>query len=86
MKRKTVYSKAPKEISEAIRSAEAVEDFLPSPDKLVAREEAVKVTLSLGKHSVEFFKKMARENQVPYQTMIRRVVDLYAQHHMPKGE
>ncbi|HLP40915.1 MAG TPA: toxin-antitoxin system antitoxin subunit [Fibrobacteria bacterium] len=40
------------------------------------------MTLSLGKESVDCFKRAARENHVPYQTMIRRVVDLYAHHYM----
>jgi hypothetical protein len=34
-----------------------VEDFLPSPDKLVLRENNVKVTLSLSQRSVAFFKR-----------------------------
>jgi hypothetical protein len=31
-------------------------DFLPPPDKLVLKEENVKVTISLKKSSVEFFR------------------------------
>jgi hypothetical protein len=57
MKRKTEYTKAPKAIAQAFSNSEAMEDFLPSPDNLVFKEEAVKVTLSLGKESVIFFKK-----------------------------
>lgn len=37
-----------------------VEDFLPAPDALVLREENVKVTLSLSKRSVDFFKHAAK--------------------------
>ena len=85
MRKKTSYAKAPKDIAEAIAASERVEDFLPRPDKLVLKEEAVKVTLSLGKDSVSFFKKKARENHVPYQNMIKRVVDLYARHYMQTG-
>jgi hypothetical protein len=82
MRSKTKYAKAPKNIAQAIAASEPIEDFLPAPDKLVFKEEAVKVTLSLGKESVQFFKKMAKENHVPYQNMIKRVVDLYARHYM----
>ncbi len=85
MKSKTKYGKAPKEIAQAISVAESIEDFLPGPDKLVFKDESVKVTLSLGKESVAFFKKMAKENHVPYQNMIKRVVDLYARHYMHSG-
>jgi len=54
-----------------------VEDFLPSPDQLVLREDKVKVTISLSKGSVEFFKKEAKKQRTSYQKMIRRVIDFY---------
>ena len=55
-----------------------VKDFLPAPDQLVLKEENVKVTISLNKSSVEFFKKEAQKHQTSYQRMIRRVIDWYA--------
>ena len=70
---------APLDIAEAIDQAEVVADFLPPPDQLVLREETVRVTLNLNKRSVDFFKVKARENGVPYQSMIRKVLDIYAQ-------
>jgi predicted DNA binding CopG/RHH family protein len=56
-----------------------VEDFLPSPDALVAREENVKVTIELSRRSVDFFKRAAKARRVPYQRMIRALVDAYAE-------
>ena len=56
-----------------------VDDFLPSPDALVTREENVKVTLSLSRRSVDFFKHAAKQRKVPYQRMIRALVDAYAE-------
>ena len=56
-----------------------VEDFLPAPDVLVPREENVKVTLSLSRRSVDFFKRAAKALRVPYQLMIRALVDAYAE-------
>ena len=56
-----------------------VDDFLPSPDALVTREENVKVTLSLSRRSVDFFKHAAKHRKVPYQRMIRALVDAYAE-------
>jgi len=55
-----------------------VEDFLPAPDELVPREDNVKVTLSLSRTSVEFFKREAGKAKVPYQRMVRALVDSYA--------
>jgi hypothetical protein len=54
-----------------------VDDFLPPPDKLIAREEQVKVTISLSRRSIAFFKSEGRRRRIPYQKMIRRVIDLY---------
>lgn len=81
MKVKTRYRRAPRAIAKAIANAEIVDDFLPPPDKLVFREETIKVTLALSQRSVEFLKTQARKYNVPYQAMIKRIVDLYAQRH-----
>jgi predicted DNA binding CopG/RHH family protein len=48
---------------------------------LAFREEGVKVTLSLSKRSVDFFKGQAKKYRTPYQAMIRRLLDHYAQYH-----
>lgn len=58
--------------------AEVVRDFLPSPDQLVLGEEGVKITISLSRRSVEFFKVAAERNRTSYQRMIRRLLDAYA--------
>ncbi|MDP2653259.1 MAG: CopG family transcriptional regulator [Candidatus Omnitrophota bacterium] len=55
-----------------------VPDFLPPPEELVLPDETVKVTLSLTRSSVEFFKREARKNNIKYQKMIRELVDRYA--------
>ena len=64
--------------NEALGRVEVVEDFLPPPDKLVLREDGVKVTISLSRKSVEFFKAHATASKVPYQRMIRTLLDSYA--------
>jgi hypothetical protein len=61
-----------------IGEVRVVDDFLPPPDQLVLREDGVKVTLTLSKASVEFFKREADRQKVPYQRMIRELVDRYA--------
>ena len=56
-----------------------IKDFLPPQDQLVFRESNVKVTLSLSQKSVDFFKREAKKQHVPYQRMIRALVDAYAE-------
>ena len=58
--------------------AEVIRDFLPSPDQLVTDKEGVKVTISLSRRSVDFFKAAAERNRTSYQRMIRRLLDAYA--------
>jgi predicted DNA binding CopG/RHH family protein len=55
-----------------------IQDFLPAPADLVPREDNVKITLSLSRRSLDFFKREAKKRHVPYQRMIRALVDSYA--------
>jgi predicted DNA binding CopG/RHH family protein len=59
-----------------------VKDFLPSPDQLAFKEEKVKVTISLSRNSLDFFKDQAQRHQTAYQKMIRNLLDAYALQHM----
>ena len=62
-----------------------ISDFLPSPEDLVLKEDVVKVTLSLTKASIDFFKKEAESHNTHYQKLIRALLDqytdYYAKHH-----
>jgi predicted DNA binding CopG/RHH family protein len=81
MKAKT---KKIKYTDEPLGNLRIVEDFLPSPEDLAFKEENVKITITLSKSSVNFFKKEAKKNHTQYQRMIRRLLDHYtAQHNTP---
>ena len=58
-----------------------VDDFLPPPEDLLFKEENVKITITLSKDSVDFFKNEAKKHNTQYQKMIRRLLDLYTVHH-----
>jgi predicted DNA binding CopG/RHH family protein len=75
MKSKTKYAEEP------MGDLKVVKDFLPPPDQLVLREDNVKVTISLKKSSITFFKEQAKNQKTSYQKMIREVVDWYASHY-----
>ena len=74
-----VRTKTVKYTTGEIGGVRVVEDFLPSPDELVRREDTVKETLALSKSSVDYFKRAAKQRRVPYQRMIRALVDAYAE-------
>ena len=57
-----------------------VSDFLPSPEELALKDETIKVTITLSKVSVDFFKNEAQKYNTQYQKMIRRLLDEYATH------
>lgn len=59
-----------------------VPDFLPPPEMLVTPEENVKVTISLSRSSVRFFKEQASKHHMKYQKMIRNLVDTYTAHYL----
>lgn len=75
MKTKTKYTEEP------MGNLRVVKDFLPPPEKLVLKEDNVKVTISLKKSSISFFKDQAKTQKTSYQRMIREVVDWYASHY-----
>ena len=64
---------------EPLGRLEVVEDFLPPPEQLVLKEDGVKITISLSRKSVDFFKARAAASKVPYQRMIRTLLDSYAE-------
>ena len=62
---------------EPLGNLEVIADRLPSPEELAFRQETVKVTISLSKSSVDFFKQEAKKHNTKYQQMIRRLLDAY---------
>ena len=67
--------------NEPMGKVRVVKDFLPSPDQLAFREEKVKVTISLSRNSLDFFKEQAQRHRTAYQKMIRNLLDAYAVQH-----
>ena len=75
MNRKIAYKNQP------IGEPRVIRDFLPSPAELAFRDEDVKITITLSKKSVEFFKSEAARADTQYQRMIRRLLDAYVDAH-----
>lgn len=71
----------PEYTNEPLGRLEVVDDFLPPPDQLVLKEDGIKITISLSRKSVDFFKTHAARSRVPYQRMIRSLLDTYADRH-----
>ena len=65
---------------EPIGDFKVVADFLPSPDELRLKNENTKITISLSKESVDFFKQAAAKNHMQYQKMIRQLLNEYVAH------
>lgn len=72
MKNKIKYTDEP------MGNLHVVKDFLPSPEELAFKEKNVKVTISLSKISLDFFKDQAGKYHMAYQKMIRSLLDEYA--------
>ena len=66
---------------EPIGKIKIISDFLPLPHKLVMKEKTEKITLSLTKESIDFFKLAEKKNHTKYQKMIRNLLNQYAIRH-----
>ncbi len=77
MKKSTGFEDAPK------GKVTIIEDFLPPPSQLVRKEETVRVTSEFTRSSIEFLKQEAQKANVPYQRMLRTLVDKYVEQHNP---
>ena len=86
MKKDNGYVDAPDEVRQALDAAKRIEDFLPPPEQLIKKEETRKVTIVLSRKSVDFFKEKSKAAQVPYQQMIRKVLDSYTDAYSNHGE
>jgi len=78
-----VYEENPWDDDPPGKLVAVADDFLPSPEEIAAaiRDKRYKVTIALGGRTVDFFKKHARKHGVPYQKMIRQVLDAYIEQH-----
>jgi predicted DNA binding CopG/RHH family protein len=66
---------------EPLGDLEIIQDFLPSPEELTFKDDTVKITISLSRSSVDFFKREAKKHDTQYQKMIRRLLDAYTVAH-----
>lgn len=71
--------KVKKIMNEPIGKVKIVKDFLPPPNKLLIKHKSVKVTLILSQDSVDYFKQVAHKEHVPYQKLIRALLDQYTE-------
>lgn len=76
-KRKVKYTNEP------LGKLVVIPNFLPPPEDLVLRDadETVKITISLDKKSVDFFKEKAKAARTSYQKMIRKLLTHYVMAH-----
>ena len=74
MKKAIKYAKEPIDFK-------VIDDFLPSPEQLALKEDNIRITITLSKSSVKFFKRHARKANGHYQSMIRKILDSYAAHY-----
>ena len=56
-----------------------VKDFLPPPEELVFPHQASKITISLDRSDIDFFKQQAKKHHTKYQKMIREVLNKYVE-------
>jgi hypothetical protein len=65
------------EASEPVNSEDI--SWLPSPEEFAEMRRTTKITINLSNRSLKLLKHKAQSCQMPYQTLIRNVVDKYAE-------
>ena len=83
--KKTHYEQTPAEFRDKLLKAKEVADFLPPPELLIPKVETKKVTIMLSKKSINFFKNISEKTDIPYQQLIRKVLDSYADQYTNSG-
>lgn len=66
---------------EPLGELKVISDLLPSPEELAFRDDTIKVTISLSRSPIDFFKREAKKHKTQYQKMIRRLLDSYTAAH-----
>ena len=82
MNKKIDYKTAPKDVEEALKQPIFIEDFLPKPEDIKLSESSEKITINLSKKSIIFFKKESKKLGLPYQRMIKTVLDAYTEKYL----
>ncbi len=77
MKKKVIYTDAPKDTVKSLLEGKRVYGLIPPPEQLIKKNPKTKVTITLNDSSVEFFKEQAKKNDTKYQVMINEVLDKY---------
>jgi uncharacterized protein (DUF4415 family) len=73
MKKRIVYTDAPKDIEEAMIESmddDDFVDFLPPPGQIVKKQSKTSVSLALDSQVVNHFKEYAKQHNTQYQTAI----------------
>ena len=60
------------------KKKKAVSKTLMAPTDLADKEKITRVTINLSQRSVKYFKTLAQKHQVPYQRLMRRLLDDYS--------
>ena len=80
MKKEIVYTDEPMELGPI------VEDLLPPPHIIAKAIEKKRLTIQISKLAADFFMEEAKKHRVPYQAMIRNVLDEYVRVTKKRGK
>ena len=75
------YTEAPVDIAALLDRGKRINDpvWLPHPAELARIRENKRVTINITRRSYEVLSQYAQEHHIPYQAMIRDVLDAYAE-------
>lgn len=78
MKKKIIYTDAPRAIAKEIKESVVVEDFFSDITDFERAERKEKITIMLNSSVLMRFKQYAKKYNMKYQTMINEVLSVYS--------
>jgi len=76
-----IYTEAPDGLDEVLENAEEIHDLLPPPEHLIRRSKKKRVTMMIDEGTVDYFKKLAKDSDTKYQTLINACLETYVEAH-----
>ncbi len=64
---------------EELEFGEIVEDFLPPPSQLIAKQKKVTITIELTEEKLQLIESEAKKKQLSYSSLIESILNDYTQ-------
>ena len=83
MKKKIVYTDAPRGVDKALENGKRVYGLIPPPDQLEPRKD-VKIAIKMSESNIDFLKEQAEKSNLNFQNLVLIVLEKYIRNQKKK--